>query len=65
MQKTKNLPFSFLVPMKNYENSFMTLGMGSDHYIYQSSEYLLWYSTKQKFYNELPKELIEIYPNNQ
>jgi hypothetical protein len=62
MQITKNLPFSFSVPMKNYKNSFMTLGMGSVHYVYQSSEFLLWYSTKQKFYNKIPNELLEIYP---
>ncbi len=65
MNETKDGPFSFLVPLEKYENSFMTLGMGLVHYIYQSSEYLLWYSTKQKFYNELPKELLNIYPANQ
>jgi len=64
MQTTKNLPFSISVTMKNYKNSFMTLGMGSVHYVYQSSEYLLWYSTKQKFYNKIPYELLEIYPEN-
>jgi hypothetical protein len=66
MRANKNLPFSDLVPMKIYNNkSYMTLGLGSVHYIYQSGEYILWLSTKQKFYNELPKELLEIYPVNQ
>ena len=65
MKESKNSLFSLVVPMKKYENSFMTLGMGSVHYIYQSSEYLLWFSTKQKFYNELPAELTKIYPANQ
>jgi len=64
MQATKNLPFSLIIPMKNYKNSFMALGMGSVHYVYQSSEYLLWYSTKQKFYNQIPHELLEMYPEN-
>ena len=62
MQSVKNSPFSYIVPMKKYKNSFMTLGLGSVHYIYQSGRYLLWYTTKQKFYNELPTELMEKYP---
>ena len=65
MRVNKNSPFTYLVPMKKYDNkSFMTLGLGSVHYIYQSGEYLLWLTTKQKFYNELPKELLKIYPTN-
>ena len=64
MNENKNIPFTFLVPMKNYNNSLMTIGMGSVHYIYLSSNYLIWYSTKQKFYNEIPAELLEIYPAN-
>jgi hypothetical protein len=65
MKENKKSPFSYLVPMKKYENSYMTIGMGLVHYIYQSSEYLIWFSTKQKFYNELPLELIKNYPPNQ
>ncbi|MCK5033674.1 MAG: hypothetical protein KAS18_08570 [Calditrichia bacterium] len=64
MQANKNIPFSYLIPMKNYDNSYMTLGLGSVHYIYRSGEFLLWFSTKQKFYNEIPEDLLKIYPAN-
>ena len=65
MQGNKNIPFSYLVPMKNYKKSYMTIGLGSIHYIYASTNCLVWYSTKQKFYNNLPEELLEIYPVHQ
>lgn len=62
MKMAKNIPFNFIVPMKKYKNSFMTIGLGLVHYIFQSGNYLIWFSTHQKFYNKLPQELIEIYP---
>jgi hypothetical protein len=66
MRSNKNIPFTNPIPMKKYNNkSFMSLGLGSVHYIYQSGKYLLWLSTKQKFYNELPKDLVKIYSVNQ
>ena len=64
MQGNKNIPFTSPIQMKNYKNSYMSIGLGSVHYIYTSSKYLIWYSTKQKFYNKLPNELIENYPVN-
>lgn len=62
MKVSKNNPFGFIVPMKKYDKSYMTLGLGSVHYIYQSGNYLLWFSTKQKFYNTLPEELLKYFP---
>ena len=66
MRSNKNIPFTNPITMKKYDNkSFMTLGLGSVHYIYQSGEYLLWLSTKQQFYSVLPEELVKIYPVSQ
>ncbi len=63
MRQNTNGPFTYLVPMKKYdEQSFMTLGLGSVHYIYKSGKNIIWLSTKQKFFNELPDNLIYHFP---
>lgn len=65
MRSNKNIPFTNPIPMKKYDNKgYMALGLGSVHYIYKSGKYVLWFSTKQKFYNEMPKELLKLYPAN-
>jgi len=65
MKKNEKGIFTFLVPMKNYnQKSYMTIGLGFVHYIYKSGNYVIWFSTKQKFYNTLPAELINVFPVN-
>lgn len=63
MEKTEKSPFSHLKRLPDYEsNVYFTLGMGAIHYIYCSSNYILWLQTKQSFGRELPPELLIIYP---
>jgi hypothetical protein len=63
MAAAKNGPFFHLMPLDQYDNKvYMTLGMGSMHYIYLSSKYLLWLQTYQLFGDKLPSRLLELYP---
>jgi hypothetical protein len=40
----------------------MTLGMGAIHYIYVSGNFLLWLQSFQSLGDELPQQLLELYP---
>ena len=63
MEKAEKGPFSHLMKLPDYEGDvYFTLGMGAIHYIYWSSNYILWLQTVQPFGRELPQELLKIYP---
>lgn len=63
MAAAKKSPFYHLMPIGKYQKKvYMTLGMGSVHYIYPSGQYLLWFQTFQSFGTELPPQLLELYP---
>jgi len=63
MVSAKQGPFFHLMPLPTYKNRvYFTLGMGSSHYIYLSSRYLLWFQTYQSFGDRLPPMLLELYP---
>jgi len=63
MRAAKGGPFSHLMPIKKYNgNVYMTLGMGSVHYIICSGNYLLWLQTDQSFGIALPPRLLQLYP---
>jgi len=65
METAKNSPFSHLMRLPEYESDvYFTLGMGAIHYIYCSSNYILWFQTEQTFGRNLPAELLNIYPIN-
>lgn len=63
MAAAKNSPFFHLKPLARYQNkAYITLGMGAVHYIYLSGTYLLWLQTHQSFGDELPADLLKLYP---
>ena len=63
MAAAKKGPFFHLMPLKKYLNkAYLTLGMGAVHYIYLSGNYLLWLQTTQSFGDELPPQLLKLYP---
>lgn len=63
MAAAKNSPFFHLKPLEKYHNkAYLTLGMGAVHYIYVSGTYLLWLQTYQSFGDQLPADLLELYP---
>jgi len=63
MMKAEGGPFSHIRALPNYgEKVFMSIGMGAIHYIYCSSNYILWLQTYQDIGRELPDELLSMYP---
>ncbi len=63
MSESEKSPFSHMRALPDYDNKvYITLGMGAIHYIYSSSNYLLWLQTTQSFGRELPEDLLAIYP---
>ena len=63
MRAAKNSPFFHLMPLQKYRNRvYITLGMGAVHYIYASGNFLLWLQTVQSFGDQLPQQLLELYP---
>jgi hypothetical protein len=58
-----NSPFFHLMPLPKYQNKvYITLGMGAVHYIYVSGNFLLWLQTAQSFGDQLPPQLLKLYP---
>ena len=63
MKAAKQSPFYHLMPIGKYKNKvYMTLGMGAVHYIYRSCSCLLWYQTYQPSGDNLPSQLLDLYP---
>lgn len=63
MAAAKKGPFFHLMPLSRYQSKvYMTLGMGAIHYIYVSGNFLLWLQSFQSFGDELPQQLLKIYP---
>ena len=63
MVSAKQGPFFHLMPLPTYKNKvYFTLGMGANHYIFLSGQYLLWPQTFQSFGGELPPQLLNLYP---
>jgi hypothetical protein len=63
MTTSQKGPFFHLMPLSRYQNKvYMTLGMGAIHYIYVSGNFLLWLQSFQSFGDELPQQLLELYP---
>lgn len=63
MRAAKNSPFFHMMPLQKYRNKvYITLGMGTVHYIYVSGNFLLWLQTTQSFGDQLPPHLVELYP---
>jgi len=63
MMKTDQGPFSHIRALPDYgEKVYMSIGMGAIHYIYYSSNYILWLQTYQDIGRELPEDLLSLYP---
>ncbi|MCK4753807.1 MAG: hypothetical protein KAS58_01160, partial [Calditrichia bacterium] len=63
MMKTDQGPFSHIRALPDYgEKVYMSIGMGAIHYIYYSSNYILWLQTYQDIGRELPEDLLSFYP---
>jgi len=63
MMEAEGGPFSHLVALPDYEEKvFMCIGMGAIHYIYYSSNYIVWLQTYQDIGRELPDDLLSLYP---
>jgi hypothetical protein len=63
MMKAEGGPFTHIRALPDYgEKVFMSIGMGAIHYIYCSSNYILWLQTYQDIGRELPDELLSLYP---
>ena len=63
MASAKQGPFFHLMPLPAYKNKvYFTLGMGAQHYIFVSGNFLLWFQTYQSFGDKLPPELLALYP---
>ena len=63
MASAKKGPFFHLMPLSKYQNKvYFTIGMGASHYIYLSGNCLLWLQTFQSFGDQLPEQLVELYP---
>ena len=63
MKGAKKSPFYHLRPIGKYQKKvYLTLGMGAVHYIYRSDSLLLWFQTYQPFGDELPPQLLNLYP---
>lgn len=63
MIKAESGPFSHIRALPDYgEKVFMSIGMGAIHYIFCSSNYIIWLQTYQDIGRELPDELLSLYP---
>ena len=63
MMETDEGPFTHIRALPDYEEKvFMSIGMGAIHYIYSSTNYILWLQTYQDIGRELPDELLSLYP---
>ena len=63
MRAARGGPFTHLMPINKYNgNVYITIGMGSVHYIIWSGNYLLWLQTDQSFGTTLPPRLLTLYP---
>ena len=63
MKDAGKSPFYHLRPIGKYhKKAYITLGMGAVHYIYRSGSHLLWFQTYQPFGDELPPQLLDLYP---
>lgn len=63
MLESSEGPFTHIRPLPDYENDvYISIGMGAIHYIFRSTNYILWLQTYQEIGRELPENLLNIYP---
>ena len=63
MKGARKSPFYHLRPIGKYQKKvYITLGMGAVHYIYRFDSLLLWFQTYQSFGDELPPQILNLYP---
>jgi hypothetical protein len=63
MLEAEQGPFTHLQQLPDYEDKiYFSIGMGAIHYIFKSTNYVLWLQTYQEIGRELPDNLLELYP---
>jgi hypothetical protein len=63
MIEAESGPFTHIMALPDYdEKVYICLGMGAIHYIFHSTNYVIWLQSFQDIGRELPDNLIKLYP---
>ena len=63
MLESSEGPFTHIRSLPDYQDDvYISIGMEAIHYIFRSTNYILWLQTFQEIGRELPSSVINLYP---